>query len=155
MNQQCSSGSSDLICDYLDRHCSLRPLQPSVSKFLLNVISCGRTMMIPYHCLVLQPAIWDSENASGDNSFYLTAISSQDSSDELRPYICQYPDCDKSFKRKDHLLRHQRSFHGKPWGVDSETVFYCHISECGRVFYKNHSLQRHMHDVHGVEIEYE
>lgn len=69
--------------------------------------------------------------------------------DREKSFVCQYDDCDKAFYRRDHLIRHQRIKHGKPFGVDSQTVFYCHFANCGKIFYKNASLHRHMNDAHG------
>jgi uncharacterized Zn-finger protein len=68
-------------------------------------------------------------------------------SDE-KTFVCQYSDCNKAFYRKDHLTRHQRQKHGKPFGVDSQLVFYCHNAECGKMFYKVSTLRRHMVEAH-------
>jgi len=65
-----------------------------------------------------------------------------------KSFACQYDGCDKAFYRKDHLVRHQRQKHGKPYGVDSQIVFYCHNTDCNKMFYKVSTLRRHMVEAH-------
>lgn len=68
---------------------------------------------------------YDEENSSGNNSLAqdIQSIKKFRSlSPKLRPFACQYPDCGRTFIRKDHLVRHQRSYHGKQWGVDSQVI---------------------------------
>ncbi|ESN96579.1 hypothetical protein HELRODRAFT_163656 [Helobdella robusta] len=56
-----------------------------------------------------------------------------DGADKLRPHQCQYPDCGRTFIRKDHLVRHQRTFHGKQWGVDSQKAFLLLYNRVGDI----------------------
>lgn len=67
---------------------------------------------------------------------------------DQKSFMCQYEGCDKAFYRKDHLVRHQRQKHGKPFGVDSQIVFYCHDTDCSKMFYKVSTLRRHMVEAH-------
>lgn len=62
----------------------------------------------------------------------------------LKSFECQYSGCTKAFFRKDHLTRHQRIKHGKPYGVESQNVYKC----CGKTFYKHRSLLKHIKDTH-------
>lgn len=43
---------------------------------------------------------------------------------ELRPYACDYPGCNSTFKQKDHVRNHIRRTHEK-----SEEVFVCQVAE--------------------------
>lgn len=94
------------------------------------------------HCL-LQWSNWDGNGRGAGRR------AAQGSDDREKSFVCQYDQCDKAFFRKDHLIRHQRIKHGKPYGVDTQVVYYCHFADCGRMFYKNASLHRHMNDAHG------
>jgi len=67
---------------------------------------------------------------------------------DSKQFVCQYEDCDKAFFRKDHLIRHQRQKHGKPFGVDSQLIYYCYDGNCGKTFYNVASLRRHMIMIH-------
>ncbi|KAI1374561.1 hypothetical protein F4677DRAFT_425427 [Hypoxylon crocopeplum] len=50
-------------------------------------------------------------------------------------FTCQYVDCRRTYKRKEHLVRHEKS-HGQL------RPFRCH--QCGADFYRNDLLQRHV-----------
>jgi len=63
---------------------------------------------------------------------------------ENKNFVCQYQDCDKAFFRKDHLVRHQRQKHGKPFGVDNQVIFYCDRDGCDKTFYKKSAVHRHV-----------
>ena len=56
-----------------------------------------------------------------------------------RPYRCGYPRCDKSYIRKDHLIRHFLLHTGT-------SSFRCHYPECvGKEYFRDSStLKRHM-----------
>ncbi|ESN96578.1 hypothetical protein HELRODRAFT_189295 [Helobdella robusta] len=93
---------------------------------------------------------------NGDNTYFplldtqqeRNSSFSQDKKDKkLKSHQCQYPDCGRVFNRKDSLVRHQRTLHGKQWGVDSQLMYFC--SECPRKFYRTSSLSRHLNETHG------
>jgi general transcription factor IIIA len=58
-----------------------------------------------------------------------------------KPFSCDFEGCDKSFKRKDQLMRHIRSHTG-------EKNHVCGKDGCGRAFITAAQLQRHI-NVHG------
>jgi Zinc finger, C2H2 type len=68
--------------------------------------------------------------------------------DDEKTFVCQYESCDKAFYRKDHLVRHQRQKHGKPFNSDTKLVYYCHDPECGQMFYQVSRLRRHVEECH-------
>jgi len=73
---------------------------------------------------------------------------------DTKNYLCQYQYCDKAFFRKDHLVRHQRQKHGKPFGADSQIVYYCYYEGCGKTFYKMSALERHLSASHSNGNDY-
>jgi len=57
---------------------------------------------------------------------------------ESRPFICQYDNCFKAFKRNDALENHIRSSHTK------ETPFICPFTDCGMKFTTHGSFRYHV-----------
>jgi hypothetical protein len=57
---------------------------------------------------------------------------------ESRPFICQYDNCFKAFKRNDALENHIRSSHTK------ETPFICPFPDCGMKFTTHGSFRYHV-----------
>jgi hypothetical protein len=57
---------------------------------------------------------------------------------ESRPFICQYDNCFKAFKRNDALENHIRSSHTK------ETPFVCPFTDCGMKFTTHGSFRYHV-----------
>jgi len=57
---------------------------------------------------------------------------------ESRPFICQYDNCFKAFKRNDALENHIRSSHTK------ETPFICPFIDCGMKFTTHGSFRYHV-----------
>jgi hypothetical protein len=76
------------------------------------------------------------------------------SSSHEKIFACQYENCSKSFYRKDHLTRHQRQKHGKPFGIDAQVTYYCHDISCGKSFFKISTLHRHMTEAHHMVNEF-
>jgi len=68
---------------------------------------------------------------------------------ESRPFICNYDNCFKAFKRNDALENHIRSSHTK------ETPFICPVPECGMRFTTHGSFRYHVlkHNKQGLERE--
>jgi len=85
---------------------------------------------------------WDNFNDSVDQKSAYKRRRMRESHE--KSYLCQYENCNKAFFRKDHLVRHQRQKHGKPFGVDCQSIYYCYESTCNRSFYQVSSLHRHM-----------
>lgn len=72
---------------------------------------------------------------------------------ELVRHYCDYPSCDKSFRRAEHLRRHQlnRTYlssripiipRSSPRYIDTNRTILC--PKCDRIFYRNDLLQRHL-----------
>lgn len=65
-------------------------------------------------------------------------------------HYCDYPSCDKSFRRTEHLKRHQLNRLFWPptlvanglWLADTNCTIQC--PKCDRIFYRNDLLQRHL-----------
>lgn len=57
---------------------------------------------------------------------------------ESRPFVCNYDNCFKAFKRNDALENHIRSSHTK------ETPFVCPFTECGMKFTTHGSFRYHV-----------
>lgn len=53
------------------------------------------------------------------------------------PYICQHPNCNKSFQRSEHLSRHKLNHNPK-------TIFTCHYPGCDKTFVRHDLLIRHL-----------
>jgi len=68
---------------------------------------------------------------------------------ESRPFICQYDNCFKAFKRNDALENHIRSSHTK------ETPFVCPFTDCGMKFTTHGSFRYHVlkHNKQGTDSE--
>jgi hypothetical protein len=61
------------------------------------------------------------------------------------PYICQYPGCDKSFQRSEHLSRHKLNHNPK-------TIFNCEHPGCDKTFVRHDLLVRHLKR-HEIKLE--
>ncbi|KAB8295902.1 hypothetical protein EYC80_008723 [Monilinia laxa] len=59
-------------------------------------------------------------------------------------WFCQFQDCTKSFQRKEHLTRHQRSH------SDSTPAYVCRL--CHKAFSRSDGLQRHLGS-HGQQFK--
>jgi uncharacterized Zn-finger protein len=57
-------------------------------------------------------------------------------------YPCDYPNCDKKYKRPDHLRTHVKYFH---LGIKP---FECPYESCGKNFPNNQSFKRHIKIIH-------
>eukprot|EP01055_Gregarina_sp_Pseudo9_P005045 Gregarina_sp_Pseudo_9__5044@NODE_52_length_4794_cov_43_386751_g49_i0_p1_GENE_NODE_52_length_4794_cov_43_386751_g49_i0NODE_52_length_4794_cov_43_386751_g49_i0_p1_ORF_typecomplete_len363_score70_29zfC2H2_aberr/PF17017_5/3_7e10zfC2H2_aberr/PF17017_5/0_011zfC2H2_aberr/PF17017_5/0_2zfC2H2_8/PF15909_5/1_5zfC2H2_8/PF15909_5/0_00037zfC2H2_8/PF15909_5/0_00014zfC2H2_8/PF15909_5/5_6e05zfC2H2_8/PF15909_5/0_0014zfC2H2_3rep/PF18868_1/0_46zfC2H2_3rep/PF18868_1/0_00025zfC2H2_3rep/PF18868_1/51zfC2H2_3rep/PF18868 len=57
-------------------------------------------------------------------------------------FVCA--ECPKSYNRRDHLVRHQRSAHAVSVGA----VVHCTYAECPKWFDAQHKLNRHVRKVH-------
>jgi uncharacterized Zn-finger protein len=53
------------------------------------------------------------------------------------PYICQFPDCNKSFQRSEHLSRHKLNHNPKK-------IFSCNNPGCDKTFVRHDLLIRHL-----------
>lgn len=69
----------------------------------------------------------------------------------VRPFICQYEGCGRTFIQKKHMTWHQREKHGRPFGIEREFSFPCQFRGCHRVFYKVGYLRNHMESEHGYD----
>lgn len=58
------------------------------------------------------------------------------------PYVCQFPNCNKSFQRSEHLSRHKLNHNPKK-------IFSCTFPECDKTFVRHDLLIRHLkrHDM--------
>ena len=56
---------------------------------------------------------------------------------ERARYVCDFPDCEKSYKKSSHLKAHQRIHTG-------ERPFVCQLQGCGRTFVRSDELTRHL-----------
>ncbi|RGB29573.1 hypothetical protein C1646_600471, partial [Rhizophagus diaphanus] len=56
--------------------------------------------------------------------------------DRVKPFVCNYPDCDHSFTRKHDLKRHIYGIHELP-----EQEFKC--SNCNKTFARKDACKRH------------
>lgn len=54
-----------------------------------------------------------------------------------RPFVCGRDGCDKSYQRKDHMLRHQKADH------DGGRDLLCGVDGCPAAFYEQSHLKRH------------
>lgn len=61
------------------------------------------------------------------------------------PYVCQYPNCGKSFQRSEHLSRHKLNHNPK-------TIFTCSHAGCGKTFVRHDLLARHLKR-HEIKLE--
>lgn len=59
-----------------------------------------------------------------------------------RRFVCGYVDCRKCFKRREHLIRHQRSAHS------SEKPFKCPVSDCFVSCNRKDNMHQHMRNAH-------
>lgn len=69
------------------------------------------------------------------------ANNSEKKEGEERPYACKH--CDKTYKRNDHLLRHQKSAHEN---------FSLQCSICHKPFTRQDNLNQHMKSIHGLKL---
>src|SRR3546814_148018 len=53
-----------------------------------------------------------------------------------RPYVCEHPECGRTFTRSDHLKRHLAVHTG-------EKQFVCDFEGCDMAFYEPSHLKRH------------
>lgn len=56
---------------------------------------------------------------------------------QTRPFVCHYMQCNKAFKRFEHLKRHYRIHTG-------EKPYKCSVLECGKTFSRSDNLNQHM-----------
>ncbi|KAL4230459.1 Transcription factor IIIA [Mactra antiquata] len=59
-----------------------------------------------------------------------------------RPHVCSYPECGKSYPRVDHLRRHIQSVHESE--TSKESVWKCEESDCEASFSSNYALKKHV-----------
>lgn len=64
---------------------------------------------------------------------------------ENRPYACEHPGCNSTFKQKDHIRNHIRRTHEK-----TEEVFPCTMENCTKVYDRKDALGKHMRKAHNV-----
>jgi hypothetical protein len=64
--------------------------------------------------------------------------------DRVKPFVCNYPNCDHSFTRKHDLKRHIYGIHELP-----EQEFKC--SNCGKTFARKDACKRHSYTCRIVE----
>ncbi|KAK4792253.1 hypothetical protein SAY86_022688 [Trapa natans] len=57
-----------------------------------------------------------------------------------RPFICSVEDCQASYRRKDHLIRHSLQHKGK--------LFTCHHNGCNRTFTYQCNMKKHLKEMH-------
>lgn len=60
---------------------------------------------------------------------------------DVRDYLCDWPDCGKSFVTGTRLRRHRAAHEG-------QKPFRCDVKDCGQVFRKHGTLQKHIAVVH-------
>lgn len=65
--------------------------------------------------------------------------------DRVKPFVCNYPDCDHSFTRKHDLKRHIYGIHELP-----EQEFKC--SNCSKTFARKDACKRHSYTCRVVEV---
>lgn len=61
-----------------------------------------------------------------------------------RNYPCTYPNCDGSFIRNQHLIRHMLMH-------TEEKTFLCEVENCGKSFSRNDNRKQHMLLVHQLK----
>lgn len=70
-----------------------------------------------------------------------------------RPFTCPFPGCLKTYRRRDHLVRHANSHAAEPCNNDSSTSaqpFMC--TECSQRFTSRDHLKRHIRRLHPTDI---
>lgn len=65
----------------------------------------------------------------------------------IRPFPCKQPNCNKAYTSKSHLDRHVNSVHLPP---ENDVVYSC--SQCNRSFANRQNLKRHINTVHAVQF---
>ncbi|CAB3228622.1 unnamed protein product [Arctia plantaginis] len=65
----------------------------------------------------------------------------------IRPYLCDQPNCGKAYTSKSHLDRHLRTVH---MPQETDVVYSC--PKCFKTFANRQNLKRHLNTVH--ELEY-
>lgn len=63
-----------------------------------------------------------------------------------RPFVCTQKDCNRAFKRLEHLKRHHRIHTG-------ERPFKCHVKGCFKAFARSDNLAQHLR-IHNSSINY-
>ncbi|KXN71877.1 hypothetical protein CONCODRAFT_33803, partial [Conidiobolus coronatus NRRL 28638] len=54
-----------------------------------------------------------------------------------RPYPCPLPECDRKFRRAEHLKRHLRTLHS------NEKPYECPFPHCRKRFSRSDNLNQH------------
>ncbi|KAH8397747.1 hypothetical protein KR222_000456, partial [Zaprionus bogoriensis] len=70
----------------------------------------------------------------------------------IKKHSCTYEGCDKSYSIVTHLKRHVRSTHERP-EAPQKTV-RCTLPECGKLFTSASNMQRHVREAHEAPREY-
>ncbi|CAH0669214.1 unnamed protein product [Spodoptera exigua] len=65
----------------------------------------------------------------------------------IRPFPCKQPNCNKAYTSKSHLDRHINSVHGPQ---EKDVVYNC--SECSKTFANRQNLKRHLNTVHAIQF---
>ncbi|XP_017850233.1 transcription factor IIIA isoform X1 [Drosophila busckii] len=72
----------------------------------------------------------------------------------IKKHACSYDGCDKVYTILTHLKRHLRSTHERPGDGAPQKTVKCQLEECSKMFTSACNMQRHMREAHEAPREY-